>query len=396
MTSAETPVSARLITPPGTGAIAVIRVTGRRAGAVVAGVFRPGAGESGESWVTGRLRYGHLVDGDEWIDDAIVAWRPASELGTEAVDLCTHGGTRIVVRTLLALERQGAVVESATEGADAAAYWPTSNPVEAEADRALARACTRRGVVFLAAQRAHLADHLCGIVRMGRSDLPAATRELRALLTRWQTNRYLLEGARVAVLGPPNSGKSTLVNRLVQREAVLTSPNAGTTRDWTAHEIAVEGVPMTVLDTAGVREPSGALEAQAIERGLAEAASADVRLLVLDRSRPLPAGLMGRIPRGPGPQRLLAVVNKIDLPPCWQPEALTGLDERAVVCLSALTGQGVEAMPGRLIALLGLSGTPEAGPNLFTASQAGAVSAILVEGAVGPDGLVDGIRRLAG
>jgi tRNA modification GTPase len=396
MTSAEAPMSARLITPPGTGAIAVIRVTGPRAGAVVAGIFRPGAGESGESWAAGRLRYGRLVDGDEWIDDVVTAWRAAGEIGTEAVDICTHGGTRIVARTLLALERQGAAVESATEGADAAVYWPAANPVEAEADRALARACTRRGVVFLAAQRARLADHLCGIVRMGRTDLPAATRELRALLTRWQTNRYLLEGARVAVLGPPNSGKSTLVNRLVQREAVLTSPQAGTTRDWTAHEIAVEGVPLTVLDTAGVREPSGALEAQAIERGLAEAASADVRLLVLDRSRPLPAALMRRILRDLGPYRLLVAVNKIDLPPCWQPDALTGLDERALVCLSALTGRGVEAMPGRLIALLDLSGTPETGPNLFSSSQADVVSAILSEGADGSDRLADGIRRLTG
>ena len=369
---------------------------GPQAGAVVAGIFRPGAGEPGESWIPGRLRYGRLVDGDERIDDVVAAWRAAGEIATEAVDLCTHGGTRIVARALLALERQGAVVESAPEGADATVYWPAANMIEAEADRALARVRTRRGVAFLAAQRAHLADDLSGIARMSRNDFPAATRKLRDLLTRWQTNRYLLEGARVAILGPPNSGKSTLINRLVQREVVLTSPQAGTTRDWTAHEIAVEGIPLSILDTAGVRKPSGPIEAHAIDRGLQEAAKADLRVVVLDRSQPFPADRVEHVLRDFGPQRLLVVVNKIDLPPCWQPAVRTELQDVATVCLSAVTGQGLEELPGGLIALLGLSGTPEAGPNLFTASQAGAVSAILVEGAVGPDGLVDGIRRLAG
>lgn len=377
------------------GAIAVIRVAGPEAQAIVRSVFRRGSGRVGLTADANRLWRGRLFDGDEEVDDVLVAPHSTKGGDINVVDISAHGGMRVVARILLALERRGAIVHSTDDEFDTPC-WPASNQIEVEADLALARARTRRAVEFLATQRSCLPSHLENIAEQAVRDPQAAVECLRALLERWTGNRHLINGAQVAVLGPPNAGKSTLTNRLVGRHAVLASPQAGTTRDWTSHETAIEGVPISVIDTAGVYDASGPLDAEAVERGLGRSAHADLHLVVLDGSEPFAGAFLDRIVRDLEPHRLLVAVNKIDLPPAWDRNRVAPFDPKGVVTLSALTGEGVERMRQEVITLLGLTEAKADSPSLFTSRQARLASEVLTGWPNSAEKLAGAIRSLIG
>jgi tRNA modification GTPase len=147
------------------------------------------------------------------------------------------------------------------------------------------------------------------------------------------------EGFRIAILGPPNAGKSSLMNRLARREAAIVSPIAGTTRDVVEVRLVLSGYPVWVADTAGLREAQDAIEAEGVRRALARAEEADLRIWVSDVSR--------ETPRAPEQARLgdMRVLNKADLIDAWPAQDSVGED---VFVVSAASGVGLEALERRL------------------------------------------------
>jgi len=153
------------------------------------------------------------------------------------------------------------------------------------------------------------------------------------------------EGFRVAILGAPNAGKSSLLNRLARREAAIVSPIPGTTRDVVEVRVILNGYPVWIADTAGLRDASDAIEAEGVRRALERAENADLRVWVVDVSRETsPEPLSGPVPGD------LLVLNKTDL------GAKTGVSRETldpdgrleVVEVSALTGSGLESLEYRL------------------------------------------------
>ena len=230
------PDHVKLLTPPGISALAVVRLEGPRARPFVATRARP-VGD----------RAVHARWGD--VDDPLIV--PAGE---NAVELHLHGGPRIVERVIADAVAVGFVRVGWDEGLD-------------EVERWLPHATTDAGIAWTLAQR-----------DLDPADADPADRTLERLLV----------PARVAVVGPANAGKSTLVNRLSGREASLVADSPGTTRDWveTPAFLLDGALPVVLLDTPGRRDEAGEIERAAI--GLSDAAigSADAVVLLLDATRP--------------------------------------------------------------------------------------------------------------
>ena len=151
------------------------------------------------------------------------------------------------------------------------------------------------------------------------------------------------DGFRVAILGPPNAGKSSLMNRLARREAAIVSPIAGTTRDVVEVRMVLAGFPVWVADTAGLREASDAIEAEGVRRALARAEEADLRIWVSDAAADVSRETL--TPHRPGD---IEVLNKADLVRTAPSRA--GAEDVFVV--SARTGAGFEALERRLVQIV--------------------------------------------
>lgn len=340
-----------LLTASGAGAIGVIRVCGPGALTAMAALFhsKQSALLTADSFRDGRLRYGRLIDGDELLDDVLVA--EVADAATPTFDITAHGGVRVLERILTALEARG--VSFRASGPNAVAF-PSTNTLEFDACRALRYARSERAVRFLARQRSALPHHLREIAGSVLADPVAARSALGALLRRTPAAIHLVQGVTVVLVGPPNSGKSTLFNRLVGRSAAIVSPLPGTTRDWISVELDMRGLPVTLIDTAGIRSDADALEGEAIARGQDQAQSAAISLLVLDATQPPPADFAAFHARKKPPLTVLLNKSDVSVPETdgeWERAFLPSLTPR--LRISAVTGLGLDALADLILAEAG-------------------------------------------
>jgi tRNA modification GTPase len=371
-------------TAPGRAAVAVVRISGplaHRAAALLC------AGNPPPPDRTLRLRRLRAADGTD-LDSALVVCFPegASYTGEASAELHLHGGSAVIAAVLSTLDsipglrpaRPGEFSRRAFENGrlDLAQLEGVADLIDARteaqrrqalraADGALARqAAVWRtelvGALALIEAGIDFADEtLPGDIRAEADARIEALAEALAVERRGAAAaRSLREGFTVAIVGPPNVGKSTLFNALLRREAAITSPVAGTTRDVLEAACDMGGVPVTLLDTAGLRETTDPIEAAGVSRARDRAASADLRLLVHD-----PFG-----PPNPGaahPGDIL-VMTKADL----AAGSATGS-----VAVSAPTGEGVERL-ARMIADRLLARVAEAGA-VVNMRQAAAIDAAL-------------------
>ncbi|HXG91538.1 MAG TPA: GTPase, partial [Blastocatellia bacterium] len=159
--------------------------------------------------------------------------------------------------------------------------------------------------------------------------------------------RFVKEGFDLAIVGRPNVGKSSVFNRLVGSERAIVTEIAGTTRDALYETASIRGVPVRLIDTAGIRETSDVVESIGITRSRAAIADADVSLVVLDASEPLTdddARLLDHVPA----ERRIIAINKSDLPRRLDTSALEAIAQSDAIEISALTGEGFEQLTAKL------------------------------------------------
>jgi tRNA modification GTPase len=366
----------------GKAGVAVIRVSGRSAGVALDRMVAPRPAPRQAAF----RRVRHPETG-EVLDDALVLWFPGpkSETGEDMAELHVHGGRAVilsVVRALalikgLRMAEPGEFARRAFENGkiDLTAAEAIADLVDAETEAQRRQALRQAGGALARLYDSWRSDLIraqalteSAIDFSDEADVSdRASEEARQLVARMlpsirrhlddgRRGEILREGFRVAIAGPPNVGKSSLLNAIVEREAAIVSEEAGTTRDIIEVTLDLGGVPVILSDTAGIREIGGKVEREGIRRALERARDADLVLWVMDGTDPqpeLPAELVAHA------GETLWVMNKVDLPESHRVHPMLS---KGWCRLSCATGEGLaalaKAIEGKARAKIGASEAP--------------------------------------
>jgi len=345
----------------------VIRVSGREAITIVAPLLRTSIPLA--AFPSHRLRRVGLIDAKsgERVDEAlcVVMRAPRSYTGEDVVELSCHGSPALLRMVTLWIVAGGARLAAPGEFTRRAFLNGRLDLAQAEAVALMIGARTDRAVALAARAlagglsdrvrvlRDALVDVIAGLevaldfpeegVGHDVGDARAAVTLLRADVERWlaaaRHGRVVHDGIAVALVGPPNAGKSSLLNVLLGRDRAIVSPVPGTTRDVVEGTIALAGVPVRLLDTAGLDVPRDAIEAEGIRRSRRAMEESDLLLVVIDGSA-LPDQ---RVLEETADHARIIVRAKCDLPA--HPAAAARHDAMPA---SAVTGEGIEALLERL------------------------------------------------
>lgn len=361
---------AAISTPAGEGAIALIRISGEEAVAVADRIYR-GKGKPSE-FPSHLQRLGEIVEADRLIDQVMLSVHraPASYTGEDLVEISCHGGILVTARVLEACFHAGARSARPGEFSERAFLNGKMDLTQAEAVMDLIRAQSDLALRSaneqlegrlgseIKAIRAHLIEMLAHIeaaidfpdegitpdegAKLG-ARLDSIRQKIRDLLATAEQGRILREGVRAVIYGPTNAGKSSLLNRLLRCERAIVSELPGTTRDTIEEVINLRGIPIRLLDTAGLRDSQDEVERQGMARTEKALATADLLLHVLDRNAPKPAGFDQR----PADRIEIVLLNKSDLAEhsdwkdhdalrisCLEENGLRGLEEAILARIS--------------------------------------------------------------
>ncbi len=361
---------AALATPVGISAIALVRTSGPEAGRLAREIF-------GETPPPRVARHADYRDKEaQVVDDVLFTYftAPNSFTGEDSLEISCHGNPFIAQKILQDLLARGCRPAEAGEFSKRAFLNGRMDLSQAEAVMDLIHARSERALAAANQQlRGSLERKMAGLITLlvkilaqveayidfPDEDLPAEDRKVistqieavlagtRQLLATSQYGELLREGIRTVIVGEPNAGKSSLLNRLVGRDRALVSPEPGTTRDYLEERIIVGPHWLRLIDTAGLNATPGTLERQGIDKTMEQAEIADLFLWVVDASRPfpsLPESLKGRM----NAKNTIQVCNKSDLLVDKQmPDP--DLFERALV--SALNGNGIERLQKAVVDL---------------------------------------------
>ena len=329
------------------------------------------------------------------IDEGLALWFPGpnSETGEDIAELQVHGGRAVIAAVLAALAKlaglrhaeAGEFTRRAFENGrmDLTAVEGLADLVAAETEAQRRQAYQQlRGLLGERAEtwRQRLIEALAlveaGIDFSDEDDVPKdmmarALELIRPLAEEISKagagqGERLREGLRVAIAGPPNAGKSTLFNRLARREAAIVSPFPGTTRDVLELHLDLGGYPVTVLDTAGIRETNDPVEREGVRRASEQAASANLVLWVVDGTVIESRALQRPLIQAPSESTAWLAVNKMDLVAEEDRRRIeSGFNKEGIVNLvSSTTGAGVDELVNALARFAGCFFTPE--PALVT------------------------------
>ena len=360
---------AAISTPCGEGGIGVIRVSGPEAGRIAADIF---IGKQNGGFASHRFYYGSVIDpaGGVPLDEAMVVLMqaPRSYTREDVLEIQCHGGYLVVQRILALVLRQGARLAEPGEFTKRAFLNGRIDLVQAEAvidvirsktDAALALAHHQREGLLsrrIAAVREHLVHALALIeahIDFPEEEVGAITSaeivrltglaatEMDALLEGFSEGKVLREGVLVLIAGKPNVGKSSLLNTLLREKRAIVTSVPGTTRDIIEEVVNIGGLPVRMLDTAGVRKTDDAVEQEGVNLTLERIPQADLVLFMVDGSRPFDdedrmiLAVLGSC-------RVIVVQNKSDLPALIEfPGELADLEK---VAISTLTGEGIDRL----------------------------------------------------
>ncbi len=350
---------------PGAGGVGLLRLSGPRAAAIATALGAP----------TLRPRHAHyarLRDArGEVIDDGIVLWFPApnSFTGEEVVELQGHGSPVLLQQLVARCIALGARQARPGEFSERAFLNGKLDLAQAEAiadliaasDTRAARAARRsldgvfsRRVDEAAEQLVLLRIHVEAAIDFAdepldtlggdqvRAGLGQALRALAQLRDDAERGRRLRDGLHAVLVGPPNAGKSSLLNALAGSERAIVTDIAGTTRDTLRETIRIDGLELTLVDTAGLREGGDAIEREGMRRAHAEMQRTDLAIIVLDARDPQAGHAAVREAIAEVPQQLW-IHNKSDLL-----AALPATDDPDIVHVSAATGLGLDRLHTRL------------------------------------------------
>ncbi|MBI5286409.1 MAG: tRNA uridine-5-carboxymethylaminomethyl(34) synthesis GTPase MnmE [Deltaproteobacteria bacterium] len=367
---------AAIATPPGEGSVGVVRVSGPQAPTIATRIFQPRGRLSPEEFKSHRLYYGHIIDpaSNTPVDDGFltVMKKPRSYTGEDVVEISCHGGQLILQRVIEVILREGARLAEPGEFTKRAFLNGRMDLAQAEAVIDLIRAKTDLGLKASRAQlegglsrkvdeiKDSLADLLARIEaeldfpeddveRLGVEEMERvveeAKRGISQLLDTYTGGRILKEGIKVIILGRPNVGKSTLLNILLKEERAIVTPIPGTTRDIIEDVVNIKGIPVRLMDTAGLRETADEVESIGIRLAMKRLEEAQMAIYVADATAQSHGKDIETLKGIPEDKKLIVAVNKIDLMDSSKIEGVRGaFKDRRVVEISALYEKGIDSL----------------------------------------------------
>jgi tRNA modification GTPase len=374
---ADTDVIAAIATPPGRGGVGIVRVSGAHLGAIIDGIVGRSLAPRTATSAAFRDANGETLDHGL----AIFFASPASYTGEDVLELHGHGGPVVLGGVLRRCLDLGARLAEPGEFTKRAFLNDKIDLAQAEAVADLisattvagVRAATRSLVGEFSREVHSLLDQLVELrvfieatldfpeeevdfVRAGdiAGRIACMQQSLEALLARSRPGRLLLEGLHVVLIGQPNVGKSSLLNQLVGEDRAIVTAVPGTTRDAIHSSVEVDGIPLHIIDTAGLRDTADAVEQIGMSRTWAEIERADLALLVTDARAPGHPGDASIVARLDASLPRVIVRNKIDLAGL-QPRAATS-DGGTEIWLSAKTGSGIGLLRRAILDVAGGGG----------------------------------------
>ena len=381
---------AAISTPPGRGGIGIVRLSGPEAASIAVQLVRlRNPLEPAHTRLADVLDDANAGGGAERIDEALVTYfvAPRSYTGEDLVEIAAHGSPVVLDLLLRRALAFGARLAEPGEFTQRAFLSGRLDLTQAEAVRDLIEAQTLTQVRQAASQMGGALSRRVAPVKQLLVDLialleagidfaeddveispqaeiarriAALTQPLTALAASFPRGRIIHDGLTLAIVGRPNAGKSSLFNCLVERDRAIVSATPGTTRDTVSERISIDGIPIELVDTAGLREAAGEVEQLGIQRSREALADAQLVLIVLDATQPLNDEEHRLLASAEG-RPALVVLNKCDLTDA--PSLLESVSFPSLPT-SALTGQGIAELRERVLTLA--TGGAASEPGLLT------------------------------
>ncbi|AMF85276.1 tRNA uridine-5-carboxymethylaminomethyl(34) synthesis GTPase MnmE [Streptococcus mutans] len=359
-----------IATPLGEGAIGIVRISGSKALAIIKKIFK---GKNLDDVPSHTINYGHIVENGAIIDEVMVSVMRAPKTFTreDVIEINTHGGVAVTNEILQLVLRSGARMADPGEftkraflngRVDLAQAEAVMDLIRAKTDKAMAVAVqqldgslsnlinnTRQEILNTLAQVEVNIDYpeYDDVEEMTTALMREKTQEFETLLTNLlktaRRGKILREGLSTAIIGRPNVGKSSLLNNLLREEKAIVTDIEGTTRDVIEEYVNIKGVPLKLIDTAGIRETDDLVEKIGVERSKKALEEADLVLLVLNSAEKLTDQDRTLLEISQNSNRLI-LLNKTDLPEQIETEQLP----EDCIKISVIKNQNIDVIEERI------------------------------------------------
>ena len=372
---------AAIATAPGEGGIGIIRISGEKSLQVAESIFKSVTGKLIKDYNTRTLIYGTIVDGEKVIDEVLVAYMkgPKSYTGEDVIEINCHGGFISVKKILELILSKDVRLADAGEFTKRAFLNGRIDLSQAEAIIDIIKAKTDKSHEVAQSQLEGLLSkkirelrfkvtevlaHLEVSIDFAEEDVEEITyktlrenaedlkNEIKKLYDTSESGKILRDGLKTVIIGKPNVGKSSLLNAILGENRAIVTDIAGTTRDVIEEFVNIKGIPLKIVDTAGIRETEDIVEKIGVEKSKESYNTADLVIMVLDSSRPL-SQEDREILETLENKKTIVLLNKTDLEQQIDIDELSKyVDCSSIIKISALQYKGIEELQDKIEAMV--------------------------------------------
>ena len=368
---------AAIATAPGEGGIGIIRISGEKSLEVAQSIFKSKSGKLIKDYNTRTLVYGKVVDGENIIDEALVAYMkgPNSYTAEDVIEINCHGGFISVKKILELILSKGVRLADAGEFTKRAFLNGRIDLSQAEAIIDVIKSKTdmahevaqnqlegslAKKIKDLRMNVTEVLAHLEVSIDFAEEDVEEITyqtleekaielrNEIKKLYDTAESGKILRDGLKTVIVGKPNVGKSSLLNSILGENRAIVTDIAGTTRDVIEEFVNIKGIPLKIVDTAGIRETEDVVEKIGVEKSKESFSTADLVIMVLDASRKLAEEDI-EILESLKNKKTIVLLNKIDLDAQIELDKIKEyVDSNDIIEISALKHQGIEELQDKI------------------------------------------------